>query len=165
MDYLWSPWRFHYVSEGIKTDRCVFCDKAAVDSSRDREHLVLHRGRTNFVLLNLYPYTTGHTMIAPYAHVPTLTELDAETLGEMMELARRVQAALESVYHPEGYNLGMNLGRCAGAGVADHLHLHLLPRWTGDSSFMTVVGETRVHPEGLLATYDKLLAHFSPSGT
>jgi ATP adenylyltransferase len=145
MDYLWSPWRFKYVSEGTKTDRCVFCDKAAGDSSRDREHLILHRGRTNLVLL--------------------LTDLDAETLAEMMELAYRVQASLQSAYHPEGYNLGMNLGKCAGAGVADHLHLHILPRWTGDTSFMTVVGETRVHPEALFTTYDKLAGFFRHPGS
>ena len=164
MDYLWSPWRFQYVSEGTKTDRCVFCDMASGESPRDREHLILHRGRANFVLLNLYPYTTGHTMIAPYAHVPMLTDLNGETLGEMMELASKVQASLESAYHPEGYNLGMNLGKCAGAGVADHLHLHVLPRWTGDSSFMTVIGETRIHPEELLTTYDKLAVFFQPAG-
>lgn len=161
MDYLWTPWRFHYVSKGTKTDRCVFCDKAAMDPARDREQLVLHRGRANFVLLNLFPYTTGHTMIAPYAHAPMLTDLDGETLGEMWAMARKLQAALESVYHPEGFNLGMNLGKCAGAGVADHLHLHVLPRWTGDSSFMTVVGETRVHPEDLLTTYDKMVSSFN----
>ncbi len=161
MDYLWSPWRFHYVSEVAKTNQCVFCDKAAANAAHDREHLILHRGKLNFILLNLYPYTTGHTMIAPYAHVPTLTEVSGETLAEMMELARKLQGALQRTYEPEGFNLGMNLGKCAGAGVADHLHLHLLPRWAGDSSFMTVVGETRIHPEDLLTTYDKLVGYFS----
>jgi ATP adenylyltransferase len=160
MDYLWSPWRFQYVTEGTKSERCIFCEKAAVDPSSDREHLILHRARFNFVLLNLYPYTTGHTMIAPYAHVADFGELSTETLVEMMELAQRLKAALQSAYSPEGYNLGMNIGRCAGAGVADHVHLHLLPRWTGDSSFMTVIGETRVHPEDLLTTYDKLVGSF-----
>lgn len=160
MDTLWSPWRFRYVSEGTKSERCIFCDKAAGDTARDREELILHRGRSNFVILNLYPYTTGHAMVAPYAHVAHLADLDAATLSEMMELAQRLQLALEAAYHPEGYNLGMNLGRCAGAGVADHLHLHLLPRWTGDSNFMTVIGETRVHPEELLTTYDKLARSF-----
>ena len=160
MDTLWSPWRFRYVSEGTQSGRCIFCDKAAGDSSRDREQLILHRARFNFVILNLFPYTTGHAMIAPYAHVAKLTDLPAETLSEMMELAQRLHQALEAVYHPEGYNLGMNLGRCAGAGVADHLHLHALPRWTGDSNFMTVIGETRVHPEELSTTYDKLAREF-----
>jgi len=156
MDYLWSPWRFRYVSEGVKGEGCVFCEVAHRDSAHDREHLVLHRGRFSFVLLNLFPYTTGHVMVVPYAHVPYLADLDAATLSEMMELARRTEAALKASYRAEGYNLGMNLGQCAGAGVADHLHLHVLPRWTGDSNFMTVVGETRVLPEDLLTTYDKL---------
>lgn len=160
MDYLWSPWRFHYVSEGVKTGRCVFCDKAAVDKACDREHLILHRANYNYLLLNLYPYTTGHTLIAPYAHVADFAKLERQTLDEMMGLAQRVQAALEAAYHPEGYNLGMNLGQCAGAGVPDHLHLHVLPRWSADANFMTVIGETRVHPEELLTTYDKLVAFF-----
>jgi len=156
MDYLWSPWRFRYVSEGVKSEGCVFCDLHRQDTSRDREHLLLHRGRDNFVLLNLFPYTTGHVMIAPYAHVANLSDLNMPTLSEMMELAQKIEAALNASYHAEGYNLGMNLGKCAGAGVADHLHLHILPRWTGDSSFISVIGETRVLPEDLLTTYDKL---------
>ncbi len=161
MDILWTPWRFRYVSEGVKGAGCIFCQKAAGDPASDREHLILHRGCRNLVLLNLFPYTTGHTMIAPYSHLANLTDLDGETLKEMMELAQRVHRALEEAYHPEGYNLGMNLGRCAGAGVADHLHLHLLPRWTGDTSFMTVIGETRVQPEDLPGTYDKLRRFFA----
>jgi len=160
MDYLWSPWRFRYLSEGPKNDRCIFCERAAGEAAQDREHLILHRARRNFVLLNLFPYTTGHTMIAPYVHAANLTDLDPATLTEMMTLAQKTQEALQSIYHPQGYNLGMNLGKCAGAGVADHLHLHLLPRWTGDSNFMTVIGETRVQPEELLTTYDKLIGFF-----
>ena len=160
MDILWSPWRFRYVTEAGKGDRCIFCEKAAGNASHDREELILHRARSNFVILNLFPYTTGHTMIAPYAHLADLGELDAETLREMMELAQKLQAALKAAYNPEGFNLGMNLGKCAGAGVADHLHLHFLPRWGGDTNFMTVIGETRVQPEDLLATYDKLAGFF-----
>jgi ATP adenylyltransferase len=162
MDYLWSPWRFRYVSQADKTSGCIFCEKVAAEPARDRENLLLYRARSNFILLNLYPYTTGHSMIIPYAHVASLEEVEAATLVEMMELAGRLQAALRDCYHPQGYNLGMNLGRCAGAGVADHLHLHLLPRWTGDSSFMTVIGETRIQPEDLFATYDKLAPYFAP---
>jgi ATP adenylyltransferase len=135
----------------------------AEDPVYDREHLVLFRGKNNFVLLNLYPYTTGHLLVTPNAHVANLDQLTPETLMEMMGLAQRLQTALHECYNPEGYNLGMNIGRCAGAGVADHLHLHLLPRWTGDSNFMTVVGETRVEPEGLFATYDKLAVFFRRS--
>jgi ATP adenylyltransferase len=134
-----------------------------LDPALDREHLVLYRGKYNFILLNLYPYTTGHMLVTPYAHAADLDQVSPETLVEMMALAQRLQTALRESYNPEGYNLGMNLGKCAGAGVADHLHLHLLPRWTGDSNFMTVVGETRVQPEDLLATYDKLTAFFPPN--
>jgi ATP adenylyltransferase len=160
MDFLWSPWRYRYVSQEVKSSRCFFCDKAAGEPSHDREHLVLYRGALNLVLLNLFPYTTGHTMIAPYAHVANLEELETAILTEMMELSQRLQSALRKAYNPDGYNLGMNLGRSAGAGIADHLHLHLLPRWTGDSNFMTSIGETRVLPEDLLTTYDKLTKHF-----
>jgi ATP adenylyltransferase len=161
MDHLWSPWRFRYVTEAGGDAGCFLCAAVAAGASRDREHRVLYRGRKNLVLLNIFPYTNGHTMVAPYAHVADFASLDRETAFEMTELAQRVQAALESSYHPEGYNLGINLGKCAGAGLADHLHLHVLPRWTGDASFMTVIGETRVLPEDLDATYDKLLRFFS----
>lgn len=160
MDNLWSPWRFRYVSEAGKDDRCVFCEKANAAPSQDREHLILHRGSFNFVILNLFPYTTGHTLLAPYAHGGNLDEVPAETLFEMTTLAQKVQAALKATYGAPGYNLGMNLGKCAGAGVADHVHLHILPRWVGDASFMTAVGETRVHPEDLSTTYDKLVSFF-----
>ena len=118
---------------------------------------------TNFILLNLFPYTTGHSMVIPYAHSASLEAVDPAALAEMMELAQRLQAALRTAINPEGYNLGMNQGKCAGAGVADHLHLHILPRWTGDSSFMTTVGETRILPEDLLVTYDALAPYFPPS--
>ena len=160
MDYLWSPWRYRYVSQAGKGEACPFCQMVASNPAHDREHLVLYRGRSNFILLNLFPYTTGHLLVTPYAHVAFLDQVTHETLVEMMDLAQRLQTALQACYNPEGYNLGINLGKCAGAGVADHLHLHLLPRWTGDSNFMTVVGETRVQPQDLLATYDKLAAFF-----
>ena len=160
MDTLWTPWRFNYVSEGVAKGGCIFCEKAAADDRQDSENLILHRGKHNLVILNLFPYTTGHAMVAPYAHQARLTGLDSDTLAEMMELARKVEDALEQTYHPDGFNMGMNLGRSAGAGVAGHVHLHFLPRWTGDTSFMTVVGETRVQPEELATTYQKLLPFF-----
>ena len=160
MDHLWSPWRFRYVSEVAGSGDCVFCRVGGAEASHDRENKVLYRGRKNLVLLNIYPYTNGHTMIAPYTHAADFAALQQETLVEMMELAQKVQSALEAGYHPEGYNLGKNLGKCAGAGVADHLHLHVLPRWTGDVSFITVVGETRVLPEDLETTYEKLVGFF-----
>lgn len=156
MDYLWTPWRYPYIAslDKKKDDRCIFCH--AVAAGNDARALIVFRGAKNFVILNQYPYTTGHSMVVPYAHEAELGSLDAATLTEMMQLAQRLQRALAQNYSPHGYNLGMNLGRSAGAGVADHLHLHVLPRWPGDASFMTTVGETRVHPEELSVTYDKL---------
>jgi len=156
MDYLWTPWRYRYIADAIKDEGCVFC--AAVAMNDDPQALIVFRGAKNFVILNRYPYTSGHVMVVPYQHTADLPATDPETLAEMMVLAQRVQLALEKTYHPQGYNLGMNLGRAAGAGVTGHLHLHVLPRWSGDSNFMTVVAETRVEPEDLSTTYEKLHA-------
>jgi ATP adenylyltransferase len=158
MDYLWTPWRYQYVSQGADSPGCIFC--RALQQKSDAESLILHRGTLCFIILNRFPYTTGHSMIAPYEHVGELDKAAEEMLGEMMRLAQRLQRALSALYQPDGYNLGMNLGRVAGAGVADHLHLHVLPRWAGDTSFMTTVGETRLEPEDLATTYGKLKAHF-----
>jgi len=154
MDYLWTPWRYRYIAQAAKVTDCIFCDLPA--ANRDEETLIVLRGMRNFVILNRYPYTAGHVMIVPYAHTADFARLDPETTVEMISLAQRVQAALGGIYRPEGYNLGMNLGRAAGAGIADHLHLHLLPRWAGDTNFMTTVGETRLEPEDLSTTYEKL---------
>jgi ATP adenylyltransferase len=154
MDYLWTPWRYRYIASAKATDSCVFCD--AVGANEDRETLILLRAKKNFIILNRYPYTSGHVMIVPYAHVADLASADSATLGEMMQLAQRMQTAMQKTYRPEGFNIGMNLGRAAGAGIVGHLHLHVLPRWAGDANFMTVVGETRVEPEELSTTYDRL---------
>jgi ATP adenylyltransferase len=162
MDYLWSPWRFRYVTGADQPGQCIFCTLAGGEPARDRENLILHRGRFNFIVLNLYPYTTAHTLVVPYAHVAKLVDLPAESLVEMMEMTQKLNAAIASAYHPEGYNMGMNIGKAAGAGIADHLHLHFLPRWFGSSNFLTVVGETRVLPEDLNATYAKLASFFRP---
>jgi ATP adenylyltransferase len=159
VDYLWTPWRYRYVAEAGKDDPCIFCSALAANDDAGRR--IVHRGRLNFIILNLYPYTTGHSMIVPYKHVPDLAGCDAETLAELMQLAQRLQVTLARVYRPEGFNLGMNLGRCAGAGVTGHVHMHVLPRWSGDSSFMTTVAETRLHPEELDQTYAKLRREFS----
>jgi len=155
MDHLWSPWRYRYVSTAGPSQACIFCAKSA--SSDDRANYVILRAQHNFVLLNLYPYTTGHLMIAPYEHVATLSEAHPETLVEMMRLTQRTEQALRQVYKPDGINIGMNLGESAGAGVVGHIHMHVLPRWVGDASFMTSVAETRVLPEVLETTYDRLL--------
>ena len=156
MDYVWSPWRYKYVSQAGPGDECIFC-RAAADN-RDEDNYILHRAERNFVILNRFPYTNGHLMIAPYEHVPTLEEAAEATLTVMISLARHAERRLREVYRPQGLNLGMNLGQCAGAGVAGHIHMHVLPRWTGDASFMTVVGEARVLPEDLADTYAKLRA-------
>ena len=158
MDYLWTPWRYAYVSQPGQDAACIFCE--ALKRDRDDEALILFRGRLNFILLNRYPYTTGHAMVAPFAHGGELAEADPETLAEMMQLCQRLQRALAAEYKPDAYNIGMNLGRVAGAGVAAHLHMHVLPRWSGDTSFMTSVGETRIEPEALTITFQKLRRHF-----
>jgi ATP adenylyltransferase len=154
MDYLWTPWRYRYIAESKNVLGCVFCNLPEANDD-EGTHIVL-RGVKNFVILNRYPYTAGHVMIVPYLHTADFAGLDASVTAEMMSLAQRVQAALNGIYHPDGFNLGMNLGRSAGAGIADHLHLHLLPRWTGDTNFMTTVGETRLEPEELSTTYERL---------
>ncbi|MBI3894629.1 MAG: HIT domain-containing protein [Acidobacteria bacterium] len=154
MDYLWSPWRYQYVAQQAPPKGCVFCLK--MQENRDEENFVLHRGLNNYVLLNLFPYTSGHLMIAPYAHIGQLSDADDATWMEMMELTRRAEQSLQGAYQPDGINLGMNLGKSAGAGIADHIHMHVLPRWHADSNFLTVISETRVLPETLLETYRKL---------
>ena len=155
MEKLFSPWRLRYMTSGRRRDRgCVFC--GAVRGRRDRDRLVLFRGRSNYIILNKYPYNNGHLMIVPYAHVPSLREASSESLQEMIDLAARCESALRAAYRPTGINLGMNLGRSAGAGIEGHMHLHLVPRWDGDTNFMSVVHGTRVIPESLRATYRRL---------
>lgn len=154
MDFLWSPWRYRYVSGQAERGGCVFCQIAG--SANDDAESVVYRGARCYVVLNRFPYTTGHLMIVPYRHVATLEDCDAETLAETIALARRAEANLRAIYRCPGLNLGWNIGECAGAGVAGHLHLHVLPRWPGDVNFMTSIGETRVLPEELSATLAKL---------
>ena len=158
MDRLWSPWRYQYVAgEGGKaTSGCIFCELRDGAPEDDERRYVLHRARYNYIVLNLYPYTSGHLMIVPYEHVADLDAGSKPATDEMMDLAKRAQTILREVYRPDGFNLGMNLGRAAGAGVVGHVHLHIMPRWVGDTNFMTTVGETRVLPEDLRTTYDKL---------
>ena len=154
MDYIWAPWRYRYVADASKDTRCIFCD--ALSAGDDARVMIVLRGTKNFVILNRYPYTSGHVMVVPYAHVANLADAEPETLADMMQIAQRIERALGDTYHPEGYNLGMNLGRAAGAGVTGHIHLHVLPRWAGDANFMTVTGETRVEPEALSVTFARL---------
>ncbi|MBI3665143.1 MAG: HIT domain-containing protein [Acidobacteria bacterium] len=158
MDYLWSPWRFTYVTHADRETGCVFCQRAA--ETDDQRNFIVHRGRHNYLLLNIYPYTVGHVMIVPYRHIATLEATSTEELAEMMELTRRSEAALRKIYRPHGLNLGMNIGKSAGAGVAEHIHMHVLPRWEADANFLSVIGETRVLPEELAVTWGKLRREF-----
>lgn len=159
MDYLWTPWRYQYITNTAGTGACVFC--VAPAAGDDRETLIVHRAAHNFVILNRFPYTSGHVMVVPYAHVASLEELPDDALTELMQLTRDTVRLLRQRYNPDGVNLGMNLGKSAGAGIAGHAHMHVLPRWTGDTNFMTVVGETRVLPETLEMTWEKLRAAFA----
>ena len=153
MDRLFSPWRHTYVTRNADENGCVFCDALQSDEGR---LLIVAEGPTCFAILNLYPYNSGHLMIVPRRHVGTLAALEHGELGELGVLTRRAEMALSEVYQPQGINVGMNLGRPAGAGVLDHLHVHLVPRWTGDTNFMTVVGNVRVLPEELPRTAERL---------
>jgi ATP adenylyltransferase len=160
---LWTPWRYDYIkgTSGEKSGSgqpCVFC--SLPEQQDDERTFILHRARHNFVILNIYPYTSGHLLIVPYEHAADLDLLAKEASDELMDLAKRAQTVLREIYRPHGFNLGINLGRSAGAGVADHLHLHVLPRWTGDANFMSTIAETRVLPEDLAATYDRLRGAF-----
>lgn len=164
MDVLWSPWRFDYIKGGDQepladSTGCVFCDLLK-SSATDEEKFILHRAEHNFVILNIYPYISGHLMIVPFAHLADLDRASKEVTDELMDLTKRCQTALRETYQPNGFNLGMNFGKAAGAGVAEHFHLHILPRWIGDANFMTAIGETRTIPESLRTTYEKLKVHF-----
>lgn len=157
MRHLWAPWRMAYVGGEAPPPGCIFCVKAAED--RDAENLILLRGETCFALLNLYPYNSGHLMIAPYAHIPSIQQMDAPSLTELMTMAQRLLGALQEALSAQGFNLGINQGAVAGAGIADHAHLHIVPRWGGDTNFMPTLAEVKVMPELLATTYQKIRAH------
>ena len=154
MNRLWSPWRMKYIQNNNSESECPFC--AALDSPHPEEHYLLFRGEKAFVILNRYPYTTGHLLILPLAHEEKMDDLDPETRAEMMEMINRALKVLDQVYHPEGYNVGLNMGAAAGAGIPTHLHWHIVPRWVGDTNYMTSVGEVRVLPETLEDTFAKI---------
>jgi ATP adenylyltransferase len=153
MEHLWAPWRSAYVTtSSVSSTGCVFC----LSSQPGREELVLVRGQVSFVILNLYPYNSGHLMVVPNRHAPDLATLSAEEQADLMRLARHAEIALTEAYAPHGINVGINLGKAAGAGVLGHLHVHLVPRWNGDTNFMTAIGDARVLPEDLAASAAKL---------
>jgi ATP adenylyltransferase len=159
VERLYTPWRLSYVTSQTESPGCVLC--RARDGQDGAERLVVYAGESCFVLMNLYPYTGGHAMVTTRRHIGSLAEATAAELAEMMDLARRLEAALREAYRPDGLNLGMNLGRAAGAGVEDHIHLHVVPRWSGDTSFMTVVSDTRVIPEDPEQSCRRLRPHFA----
>ena len=151
MQRLWTPWRLAYVTGGTVGDGCVFCRAAETD-----DPLVVHRGTAAFVILNLFPYNNGHLMVVPNRHIATLVDARPDELHEMMEFTRLGEIALREAFDPQGLNVGINLGKAAGAGILEHLHIHLVPRWNGDTNFMTVIGQTRVLPQELPVTADRL---------
>lgn len=162
MDTLWSPWRYEYLASGAAdaaSKGCIFCS-IRDDPDRDEANFVVHRADHSFVVLNIYPYISGHLLIVPYEHVGELDAASKSATDELMDLTKRCQTALREAYLPQGFNVGINLGRSAGAGIVDHIHIHILPRWTGDSNFMSAIGETRVIPEDLPTTYKKLHGKF-----
>jgi ATP adenylyltransferase len=155
MERLWAPWRLEYVGSAGSAAGCVFCDALGGD---DDERLVVHRGERAFVLLNRFPYTSGHFMVAPHRHTGELAHLEPDEIVELHRLAADGMDALRTVYAPDGFNLGWNIGRAAGAGIVDHVHLHVVPRWSGDTNFMPALADVRVLPEHLAATRDRLTA-------
>jgi ATP adenylyltransferase len=157
MNQMWAPWRMDYI-KGPKAEGCILCDKVAV--KKDRENLILKRGEHGFTLLNLYPYSNGHLMVTPYAHGNALEALPDGVVGQLMEMVEESIVILKKVYKPEGINVGLNLGRAAGAGIDDHLHFHIVPRWAGDTNFMSVISGVRVIPELLENTFRLLKPHY-----
>ncbi len=158
MNHLWSPWRMEYIENHGREDGCIFC--TAREKSDSYENLIVYRGQRAFVILNLYPYTSGHLMVVPFVHEASLEELDPATRAEMMELTSLSMSVLRKVYNPQAFNLGANIGEAAGAGVKEHVHLHIVPRWIGDTNFMSTLGSTRVLPELLEDTYNRIREGF-----
>ena len=157
MKHIWAPWRMEYIQMD-KSKGCIFCGKPQEDN--DEANCILYRGDKNFVIMNSYPYNPGHLMIAPYRHVASLEELTNEELHEHIEIVSRSIKVLRQVFNPDGFNLGTNMGNVAGAGIADHVHTHIVPRWQGDTNFMPVLSDTRVIPQALVETYQKLKGKF-----
>ena len=163
MDYLWTPWRYAYVTASEKAVGCIFCELPQLGD--DTKARIVHRGKSCYVVLNTYPYTPGHVMVVPFAHLDELQKLPTDAAHEMMELSQKLERVLRQLYSPDGINLGMNVGKAAGAGVAGHIHMHVLPRWVADSNFVSVVGETRVLPESLEMTYERVLGAIRSSAS
>ena len=163
MKVFWAPWRMEYILSDQKEEGCIFCP--GTDRSRDEERLILHTGPLAVVMMNRFPYINGHLLVAPAGHVPDLASLSDQEGLELLSMVRRSIAILKEVMQPEGFNVGLNLGKVAGAGVEEHMHFHIVPRWSGDTNYMTVFGEVRVIPEHIKETYRKLLPHFQAVGS
>jgi ATP adenylyltransferase len=158
MDYLWTPWRYAYITAAAKNQRSDDCILCKLPKLTDPEARIVHRGQHCYIVLNTFPYTSGHLMVVPFAHLDELHKLPGAAAHEMIALCQKMESALRQVYSPDGINVGMNIGRAAGAGVAGHVHMHVLPRWVGDTNFMTTTAESRVLPESLDVTYDRIRA-------
>jgi ATP adenylyltransferase len=154
LDHIWSPWRMEYILSDKKQE-CIFCQELSRPDGP--QNLIVHRGQRAFVILNRYPYTSGHLMVVPKDHKPSLEDLDAETRSEIMELTVKAMTVLREEYRPHGFNVGVNIGEAAGAGVLDHVHVHIVPRWSGDTNFMASLAGARVLPESLEDTYTRIL--------
>ena len=165
MKRLWAPWRMEYILDDKKHDICLFCDvskkdKNRVNKTRDRKNLILFRGKKSFIMLNKYPYNSGHLMVVPYFHTSTFKGLSDDVLFDLIKNVERSTRILKEVLNPDGFNMGLNFGKVAGAGMESHMHMHVVPRWTGDTDSMPIIAETRVMPEHLRKTYNKLVRHF-----
>jgi ATP adenylyltransferase len=156
--HLDAPWRMEYIEQAEKAEACIFCAKPCEEETCDNKNYIVHRGEHCFIILNAYPYNSGHLMVIPYQHAADLSALPPETCLEMMRLAAIAMEALKRIMSPDGFNLGMNLGRAGGAGISEHMHLHVVPRWVGDTNFMTTVAQARVLPESLERTWEKVRA-------
>jgi ATP adenylyltransferase len=154
MKHVWAPWRMAYIEDDSETDVCIFC--RALSQPDGPDNLILHRGRHAFIMLNRFPYTSGHVMVVPMAHEPSTDRLDDDTLLELMHLSNLALSHIRQAYQTNDFNLGINIGRAAGAGIVDHVHIHVVPRWNGDTNFMSTTSDTRVLPESLEETYARL---------
>jgi len=156
---IWAPWRMEYIQVANKGDNgCFLCEKAL--ESKDKDNYIIHRGKYNFVLLNAYPYNTGHLMVVPYRHGGDMNDLTKDEMADLLKIVSKSLGALKKALGAQGFNIGMNIGKVAGAGLADHLHTHIVPRWEGDTNYMPVIADIKVVPEGLKVTYNKLKSHF-----
>ena len=157
MKQVWAPWRMEYIKQD-KSGECIFCVLPKAD--KDKKNFILHKGDTCFVIMNVYPYNTGHLMVSPYRHLSCITKMDEKENTELNRLTQKCVEILRTVKSPEGFNIGVNLGKAGGAGFDEHIHMHIVPRWIGDTNYMPVLADTKIHPEHLQATYDSLLPHF-----